>query len=475
MKAVKKLSLFLPILAFVLGGCNHETNIQPTEMSVATSPVKMIIHSVRDLNDIVTLRFTPKNTTNRNVTWSCEKNDVISLVDSTITANQVGTATVTATSVENHDLSCDVEIEVYDPNVQSYVVSFENSSDYTLTGLKENYLENETVTFIVELTNETKEIEQVKANEQVLTTTGNNEYSFTMPAQDVSITVQLKDKELNPSKPAEKVKLSTDTLNLVVGKADGRLVAQVTPTDTTDIPSWKILTGNDVISIASTNNEVIVHALKKGTASIQVSYNENVSTKCSINVMEEETPSTEQVLAKYNIRYDLDGKVTARPIKTIEDLMAVFQLEGEGEGIISSIDAMEAIYGGGNGGRGETAWYANDLLKVGTTSVNGSVSLSLSAEVNRIRITGYVSDNACKLRVGNSESTDWTEEADDNQTTLVTCSNMNESTKDIVESGLTSTIAIDFTSTKNLKLSVTNKKTLYITSIEFIVSLGEQK
>ena len=107
--------------------------------------------------------------------------------------------------------------------------------------------------------------------------------------------------------------------------------------------------------------------------------------------------------------------------------------------------------------------------------MNGSVSLSLSTEVNRIRITGYVSDNACKLRVGNSESTDWIEEADDNQTTLVTCSNMNESTKDIVGSGLTSTITIDFTSTKNFKLSVTNKKTLYIASIEFIVSSNEQK
>lgn len=263
MKAVKKLSLFLPILAFVLGGCNHEINTQPTDMSVATSPVKMIIHSVRDLNDIVTLRFTPKNTTNRNVTWSCEKNDVISLVDSTITANKVGTSTVTATSVENHDLSCDVEIEVYDPNSHSYIVSFENSSDYTLTGLKESYLENETVTFAIELLNDAKEIEQVKANEQVLTATGNNEYSFTMPNQNVNIVVQLKDKELNPLKPAEKVKLSTDTLNLVVGKADGRLVAQVTPTDTTDVPSWKILTGNDVVSITPTNNEVTVHALKK--------------------------------------------------------------------------------------------------------------------------------------------------------------------------------------------------------------------
>lgn len=474
MKAVKKLSLFLPILAFVLGGCNHEINTQPTDMSVATSPVKMIIHSVRDLNDIVTLRFTPKNTTNRNVTWSCEKNDVISLVDSTITANKVGTATVTATSVENHNLSCNVNIEVYDPNVHSYIVSFENSLDYALTGLKESYLENETVTFAIELLNDAKEIEQVKANEQVLTATGNNEYSFTMPNQNVKIVIQLKDKELNPLKPAEKVKLSTDTLNLVVGKADGRLVAQVTPTDTTDVPSWKILTGNDVVSITPTNNEVTVHALKKGTASIQVTYNENVSTKCLINVIEEETPSTDKVLAKYNISYDLAGRKTAKAISSTDELKTTLQLEGE-EDIITSIDAMEAIYGGGNGGRGETAWYANDLLKVGTTSMNGSVSLSLSTEVNRIRITGYVSDNACKLRVGNSESTDWIEDADDNQTTLVTCSNMNESTKDIVGSGLTSMITIDFTSTKNFKLSVTNKKTLYIASIEFIVSSNEQK
>ena len=74
------------------------------------------------------------------------------------------------------------------------------------------------MTFAIELLNDAKEIEQVKANEQVLTATGNNEYSFTMPNQNVNIVVQLKDKELNPLKPAEKVKLSTDTLNLVVEK-----------------------------------------------------------------------------------------------------------------------------------------------------------------------------------------------------------------------------------------------------------------
>lgn len=173
-------------------------------------------------------------------------------------------------------------------------------------------------------------------------------------------------------------------------------------------------------------------------------------------------------LAKYNIKYDLGTRKTAKQITTADDLIKVFDLDGTGINLISSIDQFEYIYGGGNGGRSETAWYTGDMLKFGTTSYNGSVTLKLSEKVNRIVITGYVSDNAAKIQVGDSLSTDWTSETSDNKTTTTVLSSMNEASKDVIDGKQTTTIVIDFESTDSLKISTLNKKPIYITSIEFI-------
>lgn len=433
----------------------------PTGLKAENEEIIVALNSEADLNDIVSLQFTPKNTTNKNVTWSCENEDIITLKGSFIKANQKGKAIVTATSVENKELSCSVTIQVY----EQHFVSIKNSADYAVNGLKATYEENETVHFSIEVLNQLKEIEQVTANEEILTAIGNNEYSFLMPSQDVAIEIKLKDKEL---KKAQSVSLNPDSIELFKGE-DKMIIAEVTPNDTTDRASWEIMTGQDVISIIPNGNQVKIHALKEGSATVRVTYNQDVYKECTISVKENELPIGETVLAKYNIQYDLEERKTAKSITTNDELMQVFQLENDSESIITSFADITSIYGGGNGGRGDTSWYASHLLKIGTTSLNGSLTLSLNSEVNRIRITGYVSDNSSKIRVGNSASTDWTDEINDNQTTLVTCSDMNEASKDIIENKLTSTITIDIASTKDLKIATTNKKPIYITSIEFIM------
>ena len=172
----------------------------------------------------------------------------------------------------------------------------------------------------------------------------------------------------------------------------------------------------------------------------------------------------------YNIKYDLGTRKTAKLIENIEELYASFEYSGQGNSIINSISRMEYIYGGGYGGSGDNKWVANDMLKFGTGKVNGSLTFSLSSEVNQIKITGYVSDTGCKIQVGDSESNDWTGTNNDNKTSIITCSNMNVTTKDIVESNQTSTLVVDFEKTKNLKIAVTNCKPFYITSIEFMTS-----
>lgn len=187
-----------------------------------------------------------------------------------------------------------------------------------------------------------------------------------------------------------------------------------------------------------------------------------------INIFTVDPLTISQVLTNYNIKYDLGTRKRSVLIDSTAELFEVFELVGEGEGIISSIIQSDLIYGGGYGGRGETAWYEGDMLKFGTTSVNGSMTIVLNAKVIGVKISGYVADKNCKIQLGDSNSTDWTDDINDNKTTIFTCSDMNETTKDIVEGKQTTTVVIYFDSTNTLKIATTNNRPFYITSIEFI-------
>lgn len=169
-------------------------------------------------------------------------------------------------------------------------------------------------------------------------------------------------------------------------------------------------------------------------------------------------------------KYELSGVSTAQ-IKTNEAALEVFKLV-EGDGIIGSVNQIDYIYGGGSGGSGDNRWSSTEMMKFGTASVNGSITLTLNSEVNRVIITGFVHDNKCEIRVGDSNSTDWTDEAGDSKTAVHVCSDMNVASKENVDGKNTSTIVIDFESTASLKIaninSTSKKYQLYITSIEFV-------
>lgn len=75
-----------------------------------------------------------------------------------------------------------------------YTVTCAKSDDYSVTGLKESYLEGETVTFTVSVTNSAKLLKNVKLGKSTtLTPNANGEYSFAMPAENVTIYVNLSD------------------------------------------------------------------------------------------------------------------------------------------------------------------------------------------------------------------------------------------------------------------------------------------
>ena len=177
----------------------------------------------------------------------------------------------------------------------------------------------------------------------------------------------------------------------------------------------------------------------------------------------------------YDVVYQLPGK-TAVKFDDPTEAYNVLVFNGKQDNIITEVSGITNVYGGGRGGSGDNIWYSGDMLKLGTTSVTGSITIELSQNVTGVIITGYVTNNNCNIRVGDSESTVWTGEGDDGKTTKVTANDdyyMNVAGKDTVEANATSTIQINFKSTDSITISTEKNGSkyyvLYITSIEFIV------
>ena len=177
----------------------------------------------------------------------------------------------------------------------------------------------------------------------------------------------------------------------------------------------------------------------------------------------------------YDIVYQLPGK-QAVSFKTTSEAYDVIKFNGKEENILSGVSSITNVYGGGKGGSGDNTWYGSNMMKLGTTSVTGSITLELTQNVTGIIITGYVTNNGCNIRVGDSTSTVWSGEGDDGKTTMVTAKDdyfMNVITKDSLEANATSTIQINFESTNSVTISTEKNGSkyyvLYITSIEFIV------
>lgn len=178
----------------------------------------------------------------------------------------------------------------------------------------------------------------------------------------------------------------------------------------------------------------------------------------------------------YEVKYEMTGK-TAKKLDNANDIFKMFNLTHE-SGIITAISDFECVSGGGNGGSGNNKWYAGDMLKLGTTSLNGSITFSLTKNVTQVKISGYVHSSNGKLRIGDSASLDWEGTETDNKTIVTTCDGLEVASKEVVESKNIKQISFDIPSTKSLKIATaatTNtKKPLYITGIEFVVDPNEE-
>ena len=339
-----------------------------------------------------------------------------------------------------------------------YKVNVNQGEGYVIKGLNSEYMVGSKVSFTVDVLDSSKEIKEVRANSEVLAG-DNGSYSFTMPNNNVTIYVTLKDSEpITPNDEVYKVSFTSGEGYTISGLNEeytvgSKVTFTVNVTDTLkEIKEVKM------------NNEV----LKKDSNNTYSFTMPNQDVVISVILKDKvDGPALEGSLAKYDIKFDLGTSKRSKLIESSDVLYQTFELTSEGDSIIDSVSDLSYMYGGGYGGSGATSWVASDMLKFGTTSVEGYFTFNLSVNVSRVIITGYSYSSATKIQVGDSLSSDWTSETNDGKTTTFECSDVNVVNKENVEGNLTSTITIDFESTNSLKISSISKP-FFMTSIEFV-------
>lgn len=79
--------------------------------------------------------------------------------------------------------------EITDP--VSYIVTYHETDDYTVYGLKSSYRAGDTVSFLIYVMSSIREVSQVAWNDNVIEPDVTGTYSFEMPSQDVVLTIDL--------------------------------------------------------------------------------------------------------------------------------------------------------------------------------------------------------------------------------------------------------------------------------------------
>lgn len=237
---------------------------------------------------------------------------------------------------------------------------------------------------------------------------------------------------------------------------------------TTSSENTSITSNEDTTSEISSNEESTSESETSITS--EEASNEDISSEGS-STSEDTIPVVKESIS-YHIEYTMSGKTSYRFKDDESELIKdTFVLDNnEDTSIINEVESFNYIYGGGYGGSGESSWTKGDMLKFGTTSVNGDLLLELCRPVNKIKVTGLVGNTSLKIQAGDKDSTDWTREENDNKTQTITCSDFNVASKTTIDNLDYSSAFIEFEATSYIKIATVNNKVFYLTDIEFYFS-----
>ena len=169
-------------------------------------------------------------------------------------------------------------------NPATYTVTYQESSDYTITGLESSYSSGATVSFTVTVNNSAKEIDSVAVNGSKLSGTGS--YSFKMPSENVTIVVTLKDKAVDPAPVENELTAKVTSSAIYVG----RTITLEVKFNGGAINSGYTVTSADS-TIVSVGEDGVITALKAGSTVLTVKYtSDGTEYTTTVNVTVEEDP-----------------------------------------------------------------------------------------------------------------------------------------------------------------------------------------
>lgn len=248
---------------------------------------------------------------------------------------------------------------------ETYTVNYNQSSDFTVSGLNSSYKEGASVTFTVTVTNSEKEIDTVTVNGSTITGS-NGTYSFSMPAANVTIQINLKDKETQ-----------TDTHELtatVTGSViEGSTFSLLVYFDGSLLTSgYTITSESSLVRIEGTS----IYAVSEGEATLTITY-----------VYDDETYST-----TVNVTIEDNNIMTIAEAKAAADDTFVTV-----RGVVTATSGTSAYISDSTGGIFIYNWSYNNQ---DTAIVNKSWTVGQSVEVHAqktTRLSNGKSTNAIQL------------------------------------------------------------------------------
>ena len=189
------------------------------------------------------------------------------------------------------------------------------------------------------------------------------------------------------------VTLNNTTANLEVG-GTSQLVATIQPNGASGSVTWS----SNNTSVATVSNTGLVTAKAVGNAVITARVSESISATCTVTVVAAPEPTHIKV-AEYDFSSD-NTSSTAEYTSTANLLTRFNSCDVSGAGlsdIVTGISAASKVYAG-------FANYYHLGFKFGTSSVNGSFTVTLNREVNRVIVKTAGWGTTDTLTVGNASA-----------------------------------------------------------------------
>ncbi len=232
----------------------------------------------------------PINAVNKEITWTSSDSSIASIEDNIITANSVGTATITATTYNGLTATCTVKVassEVVVTGVtlsESYLVLTETERKTLVATITPSNATNKHITWtssdptVVSVSKDGK-VTGLKLGQSIITATADN-------GQNDTCVVEVKE-----SIPLNSISL--DQTNITLNKGEKTTLSVIyNPSDTTDYKNVTWTSDENYIATVSSTGEVEAHSIGETTIHAIVGEFEAI---CTVSVVAEEELSFQDV------------------------------------------------------------------------------------------------------------------------------------------------------------------------------------